>query len=398
MFLLTLIKELPETLCQVYNLQTLNLSNCWDLEKLPEGMGKLINLRHLINYGTRKLSCMPKGIERLVFLRTLSKLVVGGDGHNSRVCSLDCLKKFDYLRGSLVIRGLGNVIDGAEAMNADLRSKKYLLDLKLYFNYKSEASSTEVCRKDEVVLEALHAPPDLETLFLTGYRGITMSFDWMASLTQLRKLTLKDCINCEHLPPLGKLPLLQYLEIRRGMRSLKRVGNEFLGIKNNDESSSSSLLIFFPKLNRLILENLENWEDWEYEITEDIAIMPCLSSCEIADCPKLKALQRLNIDYCPVLKQWAAIYLHLPITSDRRQHTSLAFSKALDQTLGSFSACQKSALQNLYIRQLSSLRIITGDKMLLGECAASIAKTFLESDAAVIDIKQPEPVAAGIRL
>ncbi|KAK4837425.1 hypothetical protein QYF36_005314 [Acer negundo] len=82
----------------------------------------------------------------------------------------------------------------------------------------------------------------------------------------------------------------------------------------------------------------------------------------------------------------------------RYRHTSLAFSKALDQTLGSFSACQKSALQNLYIRQLSSLRIITGDKMLLGECAASIAKTFLESDAAVIDIKQPEPVAAGIRL
>ncbi|KAK0597035.1 hypothetical protein LWI29_021132 [Acer saccharum] len=35
--------------------------------------------------------------------------------------------------------------------------------------------------------------------------------------------------------------------------------------------------------------------------------------------------------------------------------------------------------------------------MLLGECAASVAKTFLESDVAVIDIKQPEPVAAGIR-
>ncbi|KAK0597825.1 hypothetical protein LWI29_028940 [Acer saccharum] len=37
------------------------------------------------------------------------------------------------------------------------------------------------------------------------------------------------------------------------------------------------------------------------------------------------------------------------------------------------------------------------DKMLLGESVASIAKTFLESDAAVIEIKQPEAVAAGIR-
>ena len=105
------------------------------------------------------------------------------------------------------------------------------------------------------------------------------------------------------------------------------MGNEFLGIKNNDPSSSSSL-IFFPKLNRLVFEKLENWEDWEYEITEDIAIMPCLSHCDIADCPKLKALpnhfdklKELNIDYCPVLKQWAGIYLHFPTTSNRERTT-----------------------------------------------------------------------------
>ncbi|KAK2654737.1 hypothetical protein Ddye_014593 [Dipteronia dyeriana] len=290
---------------------------------------------------------MPKGIERLVFLRTLSKLVVGGDGDNSQVCSLDCLKKLDYLRGSLVIKGMGNVIDGAEAKKANLMSKKYLLDLQLYFSYddddddddisegeasssqcrlqidEDEASSTEVCRKHESVVEALHAPPNLEKLVLRGYRGITMSFEWMGSLTQLRELTLRDCINCEHLPPLGKLPLLERLQII-GMRSLKSVGNEFLGIKNNDTSSSSSSLIFFPKLESLVFENLENWEDWEYKITEKIEIMPCLYDCDIAECPELKALpnhflqvERLNIDYCPVLKQWANIYHHLPITSDR---------------------------------------------------------------------------------
>ncbi|KAK2654710.1 hypothetical protein Ddye_014566 [Dipteronia dyeriana] len=319
------IKELPDTLCELYNLQTLNMSFCSKLEKLPDGMGKLINLRHLISNGTFALSCMPKGIERLVFLRTLSKLVVGGDGHNSQVCSLDSLKKLEYLRGSLEIRGLGNVIDGAEAKNANLKSKKYLLHLKLYFDYKSEASSTEVSTKDEAVLEALHAPPNLEKLVLTCYRGITMSFYWMASLTQLRKLTLRICINCEHLPPLGRLPLLERLQII-GMRSLKSVGNEFLGIKINDSSSSSSSsLILFPKLKSLFLEKLENWEDWEYEITENFAIMPCLSDCDITECPKLKALpnhflqatslERLNIDSCPVLKQWAEIYHHLPITS-----------------------------------------------------------------------------------
>ncbi|KAI9159658.1 hypothetical protein LWI28_000691 [Acer negundo] len=327
MSLLEGIKELPETLCELYNLQTLNLSNCRELEKLPEGMWKLINLRHLINDETDALSYMPKGIERLVFLRTLSKLVVGGDGDNSQVCSLDCLKKLEYLRGSLVIRGLGNVIDGAEAKNANLGSKKYLLHLELNFDHKSEASSTEVCRKDEAVLEASHPTPNLEKLVLRGYRGITMSFDWMGSLTQLRELTLKDCINCEHLPPLGKLPLLQTLQIS-GMRSLKRVGNEFLGIKNNHSSSSSSL-IFFPKLESLVFEKLENWADWEYEITEDFAIMPCLSHCYIEYCPKLKALpnhflqaislKKLGIDEdCPVLLEPAEIYHHLPIKRNTR--------------------------------------------------------------------------------
>ncbi|KAI9162249.1 hypothetical protein LWI28_025372 [Acer negundo] len=111
-------------------------------------MGKIINLRHLINYGTFALSYMPKGIERLVFLRTLSKLVVGGDGdgHNSQECSLDCLKKLDYLRGSLVIRGLGNVIDGAEAKNANLRSKKYLHHLELYFDCKPQMTCLRLDR------------------------------------------------------------------------------------------------------------------------------------------------------------------------------------------------------------------------------------------------------------
>ncbi|KAI9160156.1 hypothetical protein LWI28_005629 [Acer negundo] len=255
--------------------------------------------------------------------------------------SFEDSSSLDYLRGSLEIRGLGYVRDGAEAKNANLRSKKYLLHLELYFDYRSEASSTEVSTKDEAVLEALHPTPNLEKLVLNGYRGITMSFDWMGSLTQLKKLTLEDCINCEYLPPLGKLPMLQTLEVR-GMRGLKRVGNEFLGIKNNDSSSSSSSLIFFPKLNRLFFNKLENLVDWEYEITKDIAIMPCLSYCEIDHCPKLKALPNhflqatslkgLDISDCPVLKQWAEIYHHLPITSycEKRRHFLETQRRALE--------------------------------------------------------------------
>ena len=35
-------KELPESIC---NLQSLDVTECSELEKLPQGMGKIINLR-----------------------------------------------------------------------------------------------------------------------------------------------------------------------------------------------------------------------------------------------------------------------------------------------------------------------------------------------------------------
>lgn len=43
----TNIVRLPSETCNLYNLQTLLLSYCWDLAELPEDMGKLVNLRNL---------------------------------------------------------------------------------------------------------------------------------------------------------------------------------------------------------------------------------------------------------------------------------------------------------------------------------------------------------------
>ncbi|GAY66700.1 hypothetical protein CUMW_250900 [Citrus unshiu] len=70
------------------------------------------------------------------------------------------------------------------------------------------------------------------------------------SLTNLRVLRLWGCRNCEHLPPLGKLPSLEDLEICR-MESVKRVGNEFLGVESDTDGSS---VIAFPKLTQLTFD------------------------------------------------------------------------------------------------------------------------------------------------
>ncbi|KAH7565311.1 hypothetical protein JRO89_XS09G0184800 [Xanthoceras sorbifolium] len=262
--------------------------DCGHLEKLPQGMGKLINLRNLINAFTFRLRYMPKGIEKLVCLRRLDKFVVGGDPDVMRMGTLECLKNLNELRGSLKLEGLGNVVDEAEAKNAQLVNKKNLVDLELSFD-KKNPDNLDGRRKDSAVLEALQPPPNLESLSIRLCRSITLSPHWMLSLTQLKSLTLKSCFKCEHLPPLGKLPLLESLCIFN-MKSVKRVGNEFLGVENMDTSSSSESVIAFPKLKNLKIQHMDNWEDWEYEITGDITIMPSLSSLYICLCHKLKSL------------------------------------------------------------------------------------------------------------
>ncbi|XP_048318639.2 putative disease resistance RPP13-like protein 1 [Ziziphus jujuba] len=77
----TPIKRLPESVSMLYNLQMLNLSNCYNLIQLPKNMHHLINLRHLNVRGCNKLKEMPRHINKLKSLQRLSTFIVGkGEG------------------------------------------------------------------------------------------------------------------------------------------------------------------------------------------------------------------------------------------------------------------------------------------------------------------------------
>ncbi|XP_030969145.1 putative disease resistance protein RGA3 [Quercus lobata] len=320
------ITELPEMMCNLCNLQTLDISGCGQIMKLPQGMGKLIKLRHLlIDWCDELTEPFPKGIGRLSSLRTLNRFIIGGL-NNFGECKLGDLKNLVHLKGSLGIEGLENVTDVQEAENAQLKNKIHLRKLRLVFGGEAENRRGET---DELVLNALEPHPDLESLSIHYYGG-TGYPNWVMSLTNLKKLVLDYCNKLEQLPPLGKLRFLESLEIW-GSDSMKKVDVEFLGIESNrkkDEemaSTSTSSLILFPNLKSLFFESMFEWEEWdgmgESGVSESvlILIMPRLRVLTICQCPKLKSLpnflektslEELTID-CRI-SNWMTLACHLP--------------------------------------------------------------------------------------
>ncbi|KAJ4719079.1 Disease resistance protein [Melia azedarach] len=302
------IKELPETLCELYNLRILNVRYCDTLQKLPQGIGKLINLSHL-HHDDTSISYMPKGVERLTCLQRLYDFVVSNDGHGNRTCKLGCLNNFNHLK-SLGIKGLGNLVDVGDLRRAQLNKKKNLLHLFVYFDGMMNEDH-------DVVLQAAQPPSQLERLTIEKYRGMTFFPNWLMSLTKLRYVILDSFMNCQHLPPLGRLPSLESLHIEN-MQSIRRVGNEFLGIETDmgTSSSSSSSVIVFPELKSLEFGRMDKWEEWDYRITgeQDVKIMPCLRSLIFFKCPKLKSMPRhllpltmsnnCGFYQCPLLKEY----------------------------------------------------------------------------------------------
>uniref|UniRef100_A0A2N9IBB8 AAA+ ATPase domain-containing protein n=1 Tax=Fagus sylvatica TaxID=28930 RepID=A0A2N9IBB8_FAGSY len=189
-------------------------------------------------------------------------------------------------------------------------------------------------------------PNFLETIPLQDLHIDARISDWMTITTSTRlkelHLYLTGCINLEHLPPVGKLPFLEYLKVKNASFTtkdgLKKVGVEFLGIESNNKkkdegSTSSSSLVLFPNLKSLEFENLEEWEEWDGmggTIEEGgVTIMPCLQILTIHNCPKLKSLpdflptiplKNLRIFKCPILgercrrqtgEEWSKIS-HIP--------------------------------------------------------------------------------------
>ncbi|QHO22351.1 Putative disease resistance RPP13-like protein [Arachis hypogaea] len=271
------VKILPESLCNLCNLQTLKLEGCSKLTMLPNGMYNLVNLRHL-NIRRTPLEKMPKGMGKLKQLHILSNFVVGKQDNG-----IQELGGLLNLHGSLEIEKLENVVDANEARSARIIDKKHLDDLLLKWSLSSGDDMVSNTHTDEQdILGGLQPHTGLKKLTVDGYKGKIFP-DWIGhSLYQnMTSVSLECCWNCCVVPSLGQLPSLKSLLIER-FDELKSIGKEFY--KNEGHQHSSPIAPFFS-LEELIFYIMPSWEEWQLPGSE---AFPQLKSLQIRDCPMLK--------------------------------------------------------------------------------------------------------------
>ncbi|KAJ6856127.1 disease resistance protein RGA3 [Populus alba x Populus x berolinensis] len=120
------IRELPKEMCELYNMLTLDVSYCSELERLPDNIGRLVKLRHLSILNIQFMK--KRGVEGLSSLRQLDVFHVSGSGEESNIGDL---RNLNHLQGSLRMRWLGDVKDPDEVKKAELHNKKHLTHLEL---------------------------------------------------------------------------------------------------------------------------------------------------------------------------------------------------------------------------------------------------------------------------
>ncbi|CAL4988301.1 unnamed protein product [Urochloa decumbens] len=253
------ISYLPESIGCLINLQVLNLQRCKTLNSLPLGITRLCKLRRL-GLSETPINQVPKGIGGLKFLNDLEGFPVG-----HAIANFTQMQEgwtLEELGGLLRLRRLGIIkLEKADHCSTDsvLINKHHLKALDLQCTkHRDEPYSEQEVRNVEETFERLIPPHTLENLDIMNFFAKSYP-TWLGTthLSSLKYLALIYCRSCVHLPAIGQLPDLKYLEIR-GATAAGKIGPEFFccGIGNPGAKEA----VAFPKLEKLMIVEMPNWE------------------------------------------------------------------------------------------------------------------------------------------
>ncbi|CAL2237597.1 unnamed protein product [Prunus armeniaca] len=400
----TAIERLPGVLCSLYNLQTLLLSYCFSLVELPADLRKLINLQklmlggcsslaklpvdlwelsslHHLDVSGTKIAEMPAQMSRLKSLRTLTAFIVG----KSTGSTIGELGELPHLRGKLSILKLQNVVDAKDAVQANLKNKKDLKELELAWGDEDSNDSEKV--RD--VLDKLQPSISLEKLTIEFYGGTNFP-NWLGNscFSNIQVMRLSNCKYCWSLPPVGGLPALKELYIKR-MEFVKTIGVEFYG------RNGAYLIQPFQSLEKLEFKEMVEWEEWVPSGSGG-PDFPRLQVLILFMCPKLRGslprdlpcLKKLSVNGCGVLHDQRA-------TATTSSSTSLTYNSLEELEIdgcqtGLLSLLEPKLLSRLYIREFNDIQCLPNINRLqiltLWSCPTLTSLTSL----AIVDCRRLE--------
>ncbi|XBI07520.1 hypothetical protein VPH35_135414 [Triticum aestivum] len=287
--------KLLHSVCLLYNLQTLRLNDCLELQELPGDMmislGKLI---HLYLFGCDNLEGMPRKIGQLNNLHTLTTFIVDTrDG-----CGIEELKDLRHLSNRLELYNLRKIKCAKHAKEANLHQKQNLSELLFSWCLRRfDNLENEACNEEEV-LQSLEPHSKMQILELYGYGGLEIP-RWMRDPQMfqcLRKLKIYNFRRCQNIPVVWLSPSLEYLRLV-GMGKLKALCDN-LCMEGRGHNTSVHI---FPNLKKMALVELHSLEAWAVTRAgvsiDSLVTFPVLEELKIDDCPKLA-----SIPLSPVLK------------------------------------------------------------------------------------------------
>lgn len=293
------LKHLPESICQLCNLHTLDLDGCYRLCELPSGIRQLRNLRKLYVFYS-SIKCLPPGIGMLcnihIFVAKFEAKV------DDRKRDLRELKNLNNLGGTLCICGIQNVSNVEHLKVVDLRSKAKLRKLKLTWRNAAMSrldnvdegqlhvnliSSNVQCNYanrelQKILLESLQPHSNLVELSINGYMGTSFPA-WLSDPSSLSRLTTVTLESCR----MEEINLAAF-GVLPSLRNLSLVD---ISVENVGDLlyriSRCPSETRFASLVNLEFRGIDKLELFDV-LNDDF---PCLKRLLIIDCPKLQKIQ-----------------------------------------------------------------------------------------------------------